>query len=196
MKKEIKQSFIIALWAVAIIWIVFLVLGPIFGIFSESELNDFGIIPRKQIGLKGIIFSPFLHSNWGHLIGNSISLFILTFLVAHFYKKLWIPTTIFSVLVGGLSVWLFARSANHIGASGVIFSFIGFLLFSGIFRKSPKSIIIGIVVLLLYGGTLIYGIIPSRPGVSWEGHLFGAIAGIIAAYMYRNKYKQGETVIK
>ena len=192
MKKEIKQSFIIALWAVAIIWAVYVLNIIVF----FAEFKGLGIRPRETWGLIGIPLSPFLHASWGHLIGNSISLFILTFLIVQFYNKLWIPVTIFSIFFGGFAVWLFAgENTVHIGASGVIFSYIGFLLFSGIFRRSPKAIIIGVIILLMYGGTLLFGVLPQQPGISWQGHMFGAIAGIIAAYMYRNKYKQGETVI-
>ncbi|MCD4795094.1 MAG: rhomboid family intramembrane serine protease [Bacteroidales bacterium] len=203
-----KKNLITTIWVTAIIWIVFIILGPIFGLFSENELNDFGIRPRTTNGLLGIIFSPFLHADWGHLISNTIPLFILTFVILHFYRKLWIPVTIFSIILGGLCVWAFAPkdtimiinnvskevAQNHIGASGVIFSYIGFILFSGIFRKSFKSIIIGILVFILYGGALFKGIIPGQPGVSWQGHLFGAIAGVIAAYIYRNKYKQADKI--
>ena len=193
MKKEIKQSFIIALWAVAIIWAVYVLNIIVF----FAEFKGLGIRPRETWGLIGIPLSPFLHASWGHLIGNSISLFILTFLIVQFYNKLWIPVTIFSISLGGFAVWLFAgENTVHIGASGVIFSYIGFLLFSGIFRRSPKAIIIGVIILLMYGGTLLFGVLPQQPGISWQGHMFGAIAGIIAAYMYRNKYKQGETIIK
>ncbi len=193
MKKEIKQSFIIALWAVAIIWGIYVLNIIVF----FAEFKSLGIRPRETLGLIGIPLSPFLHASWGHLIGNSIPLFILTFLIVQFYNKLWIPVSIFSVFLGGFAVWLFAGGGTvHIGASGVIFSYIGFLLFSGIFRRSPKAIIIGLVILLMYGGTLLFGVLPQQPGISWQGHLFGAIAGIIAAYMYRNKYKQGETVIQ
>lgn len=204
-----RKNLITSLWVTAIIWIVFIILGPIFGIFSENELNDFGIRPRTTNGLYGIVFAPFLHANWSHLISNSIPLFILTFLILHFYRKLWIPVTIFSVFLGGFCVWLFAPKEtamminnvstdvlqNHIGASGVIFAYIGFILFSGIFRKSLKSIIIGVVVFILYGGALFRGIIPGQEGVSWQGHLFGAIAGVIAAYLYRNK-KEKESAIE
>lgn len=191
MKKDIKKSLIIALWAVAIIWAVYILNIIVF----FAEFKSLGIRPRETLGLIGIPLSPFLHASWGHLIGNSIPLFILTFLIVQFYNKLWIPVSIFSVFLGGFAVWLFAQSNSvHIGASGVIFSYIGFLLFSGIFRRSPKAIIIGLIILLLYGGTLIFGVLPKQPGISWQGHLFGAIAGIIAAYIYRNKFKSEDKI--
>ena len=192
-----KKNIITALWVTAIIWIVFIANFIVF----FAEFKNLGIRPKTTEGLLGIIFSPFLHANWGHLISNSIPLLVLTFILLHFYKKLWIPVTIFSIILGGFCVWLFAPSEttmiingvetvvqqNHIGASGVIFAYIGFILFSGIFRRSFKSIIIGVIVFVLYGGALFKGIIPGQEGVSWQGHLFGAIAGVIAAYIYRKK---------
>ncbi len=187
-----KTSLKISLWVVAIIWIVF-ILNYIFVV----DFRAYGIRPRDIYGLIGIPLSPFLHGNYEHIISNSIPLFFLTLTIVQFYKKLWLPVTIFSIFVGGFAVWLFAQSnSNHIGASGVIFSYIGFLLFSGIFRRSFKSILIGIIVFLLYGGALWNGIIPNQPGVSWQGHLFGAIAGIFVAYIYRNKYRKTDSFKK
>ncbi len=182
-----KKSLIIALWAVGIIWAVYLLNIIVF----FADFRVFGIRPRDASGLVGILFSPFLHGSWGHLISNSIPLFILTFLIVQFYNKIWIPVTVFSILGGGFAVWLLAQTnSNHIGASGVIFSYIGFLLFSGIFRRSVKSILIGVIIVFLYGGALLSGIVPGQEGISWQGHLFGAIAGIILAYVYRNKAKE------
>ena len=186
-----KKNLTTSLWVTAIIWIVYIANLIIF----FAEFKNLGIKPREPEGLIGIPLSPFLHANWGHLMSNTIPLFILTFVILHFYKKLWIPVTIFSILLGGFAVWLFAQSNSiHIGASGVIFSYIGFVLFSGIFRRSFKSILIGLVILILYGGVLIRGIVPGQEGISWQGHLFGAIAGVIAAYIYRKKYRQADKI--
>ncbi len=186
-----KKNLITTLWVTASIWIIFILNF----IFFFVDFNQFGIQPRTINGLIGIIFSPFLHLNWMHLISNTIPLLILTFVILQFYHKLFLKVSIFSILVGGFAVWLFGRSGtNHIGASGVIFAYIGFLLFSGIFRRNLKSILIAVVIIILYGGALIKGIIPGQKGISWEGHLFGAAAGALAAWIYRNKFKAADTI--
>lgn len=173
--------------AVVILWIIF-----IFNyFFSAIDLRIYGIHPRSINGLVGIITSPFLHANWAHLISNSIPLFFLLLTILSFYNDIWKQVTIFSILIGGFAVWLFAGgNENHIGASGVIFSYIGFLLASGIFRMSFKAFLIALVIFFIYGGSLLQGIIPGQKGISWEGHLFGAVAGILLAWIYRNNNKK------
>ncbi len=183
----LKKSVIISLWIVASVWIIYLIDPLVFFI----DFTDYGIHPRRLSGLPGILTSPFLHANWQHLLSNTFPLLILSFLMIYFYNKLWVPSTILCILLGGLIVWLIGRSGtNHIGASGLIFSYIGFLIAAGIFSKNIKSLLIALLVLFLYGGALIQGIIPHRPGVSWEGHLFGAVSGIIVAYLYKKKLRQ------
>lgn len=188
-----KKNLITTLWLTGSIWIIFILNY----IFFFTDFNQFGIRPRMINGLAGIIFSPFLHLNWTHLISNTIPLFILVFVILQFYNKLFVSVSIFSIIVGGFAVWLLGRSGtNHIGASGLIFAYIGFLLFSGIFRRNLKSILIAVVIIILYGGALIRGIIPGQQGISWEGHLFGAGAGILAAWIYRKKYKAEDKKIR
>ncbi len=161
------------------IWIVFILQSIGF------NLNQYGIIPRNMWGLRGIIFAPFLHGNLAHISSNSPTVFLFSVVLFVFYPKLAVRVMIFSVLIGGFLVWLFARSAVHLGASGLIFSLLGFLLASGLFRKNLKSILISGIIFFIYGG-LIWGVLPSQPHISFEGHLFGFIAGIFLAYLYRN----------
>ena len=176
-----KKNVIVSLWVLAVLWAIELI-----DAILPVNLDQFGIVPRSVSGLFGIIFSPFLHGGWGHLISNSIPLLILLTVIMTFYNKLWYKVVLFSAIIGGLGVWIIGDSNSvHIGVSGVIFSLMTFLLASGIFRKSFKSIIIGIVIFFLYGGTLLFGILPGQEGVSWEGHLFGAIAGVILAWAYK-----------
>jgi len=126
-----------------------------------------------------------LHGSWGHIISNTLPLFFLTWALLFFYERIALRIWVFSAFLGGVLVWIFARDAVHIGASGVIFSLISFLIASGIFRKSFKSIIVSIIIFFLYGGA-IWGVLPTQPGVSWEGHLFGFLVGILLAYIYKD----------
>ncbi len=177
--KKITLSFRI----VAVLWIIFI--ANYF--FINVDFRNYGIHPRSIDGLIGIITSPFLHGNRAHLISNSIPLFFLLLTILSFYEEIWIPVTIYSILLGGFAVWLFAGgNENHIGASGVIFSYIGFLLASGIFRMSFKTLLISIIIFFAYGGSLLQGVLPGQQGISWQGHLFGAIAGVLSAWIYRN----------
>ncbi len=181
------KSFTKALWIVGIIWAIFILNY----IIPFADFRNFGIKPRMTDGLIGILFAPFLHLDLSHIIGNSISLFILSATIIAFYPKIWLRVMIFSALLGGLAVWLFARGGtNHIGASGVIFSLMAFLMMSGIFRRTIKSILIGVIMFFTYGGSMLFGVLPTQPGVSWEGHLFGALAGVYLAWQFRKTEEQ------
>ena len=161
-----------AIWAVHVInWIL------------PFHLERFGIIPRTFKGLVGIVFSPFLHANLFHLIGNTVPLLVLSFLLVIFYDKI-APSVIgIIVVVGGGLVWLLGRTANHIGASGVIYGIAAFLIAYGILKKNIISILVSVVVIFLYGGSMLTGLLPVRGFVSWESHLFSAVAGVLAAYV-------------
>ncbi|MEN8120104.1 MAG: rhomboid family intramembrane serine protease [Bacteroidota bacterium] len=175
-----KNSIVIALSAVALLWAI-LIIDSIIPI----DFNQFGIIPRRTEGLKGILFAPLLHANWSHLISNSMPLLVLLTGLFWLYNKVAIRVLIFSTVIGGGLVWLLGREAFHIGASGVIFSLVAFFIASGIFKKNFKAIILAVFVFFMYGG-IVWGVLPGQPGVSWEGHLFGFITGIGLAYFYRD----------
>ncbi len=184
MKKKITLVIIV----IAILWGI-----RIIDIILPLNLNNLGIVPRSLVGLRGILFAPFLHGGFAHLISNTIPLFILMMTMLIFYEKTAIHVFVFSALVGGAFVWIFARSATHIGASGVIFSLVGYILASGVFRKNFKSILIALIIFFIYGG-IIWGVLPTRPGISWEGHLFGFLAGIGLAYAYRKGLPENSSV--
>lgn len=177
MKKGLKFTilFIILLWGIRGI-----------DILLPIDFSRYGILPRTKEGLLGIIFSPLIHANLTHLISNTIPLFILMLTLFIFYKSKTISIIILSILFGGILVWTFARNAFHIGASGLVNSIAAFLITGGIVRRDLKSLIIAIVIISIYGGTMIWGILPVKSWVSWEGHLFHIIAGIVLAYFYRN----------
>lgn len=174
---KLKPLFLL-IFAMWFIWAVNLII-PV-------NLNMFGIKPRSISGLIGIICSPFLHANLAHILSNTIPLLFLGSVTIMFYRKLALDVFILGSLIGGILVWIFARNAIHIGASGLIYSLASFLIFFGIFKKNIKSVLISILIIFTYGG-LVWGVLPLIKGVSWEGHLFGAIAGFIIAYLYKNK---------
>lgn len=178
MKTKLVGAFAI----VAIMWLVFLA-----DFIFPGNFNSMGVTPRTVKGLFGIVFSPFLHAGLWHIVSNSIPIFVLTFVLSLFYERIAVKVWALSALIGGAMVWLLSwRNATHVGMSGVIFGLLGFLLASGIFRKSFKSIIVALIIFFLYGGAL-WGVIPRNPHVSWEGHLFGLISGIFLAWIFRKE---------
>jgi membrane associated rhomboid family serine protease len=142
------------------------------------------LLPRNLVGLLGILTSPLIHADFSHLISNTIPLIILGWIIFSFYPKLSYLLFVFIYLLTGLLVWIFARQVFHIGASGIVYGFVSFLFFSGIFRRDNTSIALALVITFLYGG-LVWGMIPGWEGISWESHLFGAITGLVAAYLFR-----------
>lgn len=161
--------FIVAIWVIEIVDSV--VLG--------ERLQSNGIGPRRFDGLDGILWAPFLHSGWRHLISNTFPFVILGGLVALRGARYWFTTFAIVVLLGGALTWLFAGGSNHIGASGVVFGFFGSLIGAAIFERRLAAGASALVAIMVYG-SIIQGLAP-RPGISWEGHLFGAVAGLVAA---------------
>ena len=161
-------------------WVVYLL-----ALILNEDFSRLGLLPRNLIGLLGIITSPLIHADFSHLISNTIPLVILGWILFSFYPKVAVVLFFFIYLITGLFVWIFARPVYHIGASGVVYGFVSFLFFSGIFRRDNTSIALALVITFLYGG-LVWGMIPGWKGISWESHLFGAVTGLIAAYLFRN----------
>jgi membrane associated rhomboid family serine protease len=161
-------------------WVVYLL-----SLILNEDFSRLGLLPRNLIGLMGIITSPLIHADFSHLISNTIPLVILGWILFSFYPKVAVVLFFFIYLITGLFVWIFARPVYHIGASGLVYGFVSFLFFSGIFRRDNTSIALALVITFLYGG-LVWGMIPGWKGISWESHLFGAVTGLIAAYLFRN----------
>ena len=180
---EIKNSLEYALSIVLILWVVHIAQW-LFGF----DLYSLGIFPRSIDGVLGIITSPFIHGDFQHLIANSIPMVILTALIFFFYKKKVFLIYTFIWISAGLLTWIIGRPSWHIGASSVIYGLASFLVFAGFFSKNFKLIIVSVVVLVLYSG-LVWGIFPGDARISWEGHLSGAIAGLIWAYVFRKSLK-------
>jgi membrane associated rhomboid family serine protease len=145
----------------------------------DNDLQANGIHPRRIDGLIGVIWAPLLHSTFGHLASNTIPFAVLGGLVAVRGFQRWLAVTLVAVVVGGGLTWLLAGGSNHIGASGVVFAYFGALVSAAVVERRPASIAPALVALLLYGG-LIVGLVPQTR-VSWEGHLFGLVAGMLAA---------------
>jgi len=167
--------------------LLFLLLGALLVIhilnsISHYRLLALGIYPRKMIGLPGIIFAPFLHANFNHLFFNAIPLFVLLDFMMIFAGHRWIPASINIILISGALTWLFGRPAIHVGASAVITGYWSYLVFNMYEQGGITVIILGFICLYYFAG-IFFGILPLRKGVSWEGHLFGLIAGVLTAWM-------------
>jgi membrane associated rhomboid family serine protease len=181
--RELKTQGTILGGFVALIWAL-----EVVDIFLGGALNRYGILPRNLIGLRGILFAPFLHGNFAHLIANTIPFLTLGWFVMLRETSDFFVVTGITMLVSGLGVWLFGSAGLHIGASGVVFGYLGFLLARGYFERNIPSILLSVIVGFLYGGA-IWGVLPTQPGVSWEGHLFGFIGGVIAARFLSQRKK-------
>jgi len=167
----------VSLYIIAALWVI-----NIFNWLCKGYFNRFGILPRHFFGLVGIIFAPILHSNPEHLFFNSIPLFILSALIPVYGYTTFIHLTIFLVLASGLLTWLFGRKAIHIGASSVIMGYWSFLLTEAYKAPSMMTIIVATIMLYYLAG-MIFNLFPQSEKTSWEGHLFGFISGIAAAFL-------------
>jgi membrane associated rhomboid family serine protease len=180
-QKEVQKQITVLITMVAIFWVIEIV-NVLFFHNSYRSLAQYGIIPRNFVGLRGILFAPFLHGGWGHLIANTIPFLTLGWLVMLQETSDFFIVTIVTMLVGGLGTWLFgAANSVHIGASILIYGYLGFLLLRGYFQKNIPSIFLSVVVFFIYGG-LIWGVLPSQIGISWQGHLFGFLGGVLSAF--------------
>jgi membrane associated rhomboid family serine protease len=175
----IFQSFSIPIRMVFIMWLVYFIDS-----MYAFDFAVFGLYPRELPGLMGVLFMPFIHGSLPHLMSNTFPLLFLGVTLFYFYDRIAIRVFFECYIATGLMTWFFARQSIHIGASGIVYAIASFLIFFGLFRHDAKSMIISFTIVLLYG-SLVYGIFPAQPGVSWESHLFGAIVGAFVAYHYR-----------
>ncbi len=183
-KKRTVYSFVFPFFILVLLWLVFFVSATL-----HFDLTSWGIFPRRLSGLKGIIFAPFIHAGFKHLASNSLPLFFLMAGTIYFYRDLGYKVILYVWLMGGSWVWIAARPAYHIGASGIVYGLASFLFFSGILRKYVPLIAISLLVVFLYG-SMIWGIFPLVEEISWESHLLGALAGFILAIVYRKEGPQ------
>ncbi len=178
--RTFKQQVTTLSATVGATWTAFVVNG-----IAGGALMQYGVIPRTLTGLRGILFAPFLHANMQHLIANTIPFLAMGWLVMLRDSRHFLPVTLYAMLGSGMMAWLLgAPGSVHIGASGVIFGYFGFLLLGGWYARSFMSISLSILVAVLWGG-LVLGIAPGQVGISWQSHLGGFIAGVLAARRYR-----------
>ena len=185
-QKQILKSFLPPFIFIIVLWIV---KGA--EIYLRWDLGFLGVYPRHLEGLKGIITMPFIHGDFKHLFSNSVPLLILGAALIYFYKEIALRVFLWIWFLDGLWLWLGGRENYHIGASGIVYGLSAFLFLSGLIRKDTRLIAISMLVVFLYGG-LVWGMFPDFLGaqVSWEAHLYGAVAGALCAYVYRKEGPQ------
>ncbi len=159
----------------------------------DERVYTYGVLPRTVTGLRGIIFSPFIHGDAGHYFSNAIPLFVLSAFILYFYRQFYFRVLLLVWLFDGIGVWLIGRPVYHIGASGVVYGLAFFAFFSGVLKKNRNMLAMSMLVLFLYGG-LIWGMYPLENGVSWEAHLAGFIAGTLLAVYYRKSGPQDDPI--
>ena len=160
---------------------------------TGHSLTSWGIQPRTWQGLSGLLFAPFLHGGFSHLLSNSVTLLLLGTSIYYFYPRATVQALPYLYFATSLGVWFFGRGTEnggipvyHIGASGLLYAFAAFLFFSGLFRRDRQSLAVSMSVAIVYNG-LIYSLFPNEPGVSWESHLSGFVVGLLCAYVFRGK---------
>jgi membrane associated rhomboid family serine protease len=178
--KDLPYSFLL---------VVVISISKVMEYLFQIDLVQHGLYPRDLNHLYGILTIPFLHSGWEHLFNNATALFVLTWMLFHFYRPVAWKSLLLIYLLSGLWLWIGGRASYHIGASAVIYGLAGFLFVGGIVRKHLPLMGVSLLILFLYG-SMIWGIFPIKEQMSWEGHLFGLLAGVSIAYLYRNEGPQ------
>lgn len=182
-KKKILRSLLFPCCFVALLWLI-----KLFEVTQHIDLYFLGIYPMHWKGLIGIITSPLIHENWSHLMANSGPMLVLGGVVFYFYKKIAWNVFLLIYFMTGFWVWVLARDAYHIGASGIVYGLASFVFTSGLLRRDNRLLALSMLVVFLYGG-LVWGIFPQLfpdKNISWESHLMGLIAGVIIAFYYRD----------
>jgi len=185
-KKRFVFSLVFPGFFLLLLWLV-----KFFEVGMEISLVEAGVYPRKFSGLQGILFSPLIHSDWKHLINNSMPAFLLSLAVFYFYRDIAYKIWILIYLIGGILLWSFGRQAYHIGASGLIYGLASFLFLSGLIRRVRSLTAISLLVVFWYG-SMVWGLLPLDVAVSFEAHITGAVSGIILAVIYRDQGPEPE----
>jgi membrane associated rhomboid family serine protease len=176
-----KSIFLIPILYVFSIWFIYWI-----EIYFSFNFNKYGVLPRDLVGLRGVFFTHFIHSDVHHLFNNSVPLFVLLLSLFYFYRDIAYKVLIFGGVLSGFLTWSIARESYHIGASGVVYLLFSFVFFSGIIRKHYRLVALSLIIIFLYG-SMIWYVLPIKDGMSWEGHLSGFLVGFFFAVFYRNK---------
>lgn len=185
MKKERIRIITALFFPLAFVLLCWFILGA--EVYLGGDWYQYGVSPRRISGLRGILFSPFLHGSWHHLFSNSIPIIVLGSTLFYFYKEIVLELIVWMWLADGLLLWIIGQPGSyHIGASGVVYSLAFFLLLSGFIRKNKSLLAISLIVITFYG-YLVWGVFPLDPTVSWEGHLTGLLVGLVLAFYFRDK---------
>ena len=186
-RRNIFKLIQFPIYLVASIWII-----HILNASGALNFRNFGLLPRDVDGIIGIFTAPFIHGSFQHLMSNSVPLFVMTFLIVFFYKRIAYQSILLIYVLTGFAVWAFARdNVMHIGASGVVYGLVAFVFWTGIFRRNVKSIILALIIVTFYSG-LFLGIMPTQQGISWESHLFGGLVGILVAFWMKDDIEKDE----
>lgn len=170
---------------VALLWTV-----KAFELSFAQDFGAYGIFPRTLVGSIGIITGPLVHGDVFHLISNTFPMIVLGIGIFYFYPKKALSVFLLIYLMSGFWVWIAAREAYHIGASGIVYGLIAFLFIGGFINRDRTSLAVSMVIIFLYGGNMMYGIIPTDSNISWESHLTGSLAGVFCAFYFRKPIAQ------
>ncbi len=184
-RKAFRESLILPVLFVSSLWLIHIAKVA----FDLKWMRYWGIYPMEPNGLLGVITGPLVHGDFPHLLSNSVPLLLLGVTTIYFYRRVAIPAIGMIYLLTGFLVWIFGRPVYHIGASGIVYGLVAFLFWNGIFLKNRTSLVLSLIILVMYGG-LFLGVLPDQPGISWEGHLFGAVSGIFASFWYKDELRE------
>ena len=181
MKTRFKQSLFITVAFVTLLFGIELLDRSL-----QLQLHRFGVYPLDPAGLRGILFAPLIHGSWYHLLSNSFALLVLGTALLYGYPRAAKPVLTLVYIGSGIGVWLFARHSYHFGASGLTHGIMFFIFTTGILRRDKLSVALSLIVFLLYGN-MVWSIFPQEPGISYESHFFGAVTGVLAAFLFRDR---------
>lgn len=181
MNSRYRQSLLLAAAFIAGLWAIEL-LDRSF----DLQLYRFGVYPQTAHGLAGILFAPLIHGSWYHLVSNSFALLLLGTALLYGYPRAAKPVLALVYIGSGIGVWLFARHNYHFGASGLTHGVMFFIFTTGILRRDKLSVALALIVFLLYGN-MVWTIFPQEPNISYESHFFGAVTGVLAAFLFRDR---------